>query len=100
MDWSIKLQLWLEKVHHHQFIVKSFGSLKVGFGDLFHGIIFGGEKFNIDLFPHVLHHLTEHGLAEVFADLVPYPYCLLPLANVQVDVRYTSQACCLNLMTR
>ena len=91
LDWSIKLQLWLEKVHRHQFIVKSFGSLEVGFGDLFQGILFGGKKFNIDSFPHVLHRLTEHGIAhqlqQVLSDLVPYPYYLFPLANVQFDVQ-------------
>ena len=71
--------------------MKSFGSLEVGFGDLFNDILFGGEKFNIDSFPHVLHRLTEHGVAhqleQVLADLFTYPYCPLHLANVQFDVR-------------
>ena len=54
IDWTVKLQLWLEKVHHHQFIVESFGAFEIGIGNSLPCELVWWQKFDVSICIHIL----------------------------------------------
>ena len=54
IDWTVKLQLWLEKVHHHQFIVEAFGAFEIGIGNSLPCELVWWQKFDVSICIHIL----------------------------------------------